>query len=183
MLSRIVDVLPCNADYLLGFEDKPTYSEAYISEQTGLSDQAVSKLIRFHDELCQLYDENTYLKMKPYMITIARLASEFILSDQFVEILSMAIGSAMFQVEKEIEQLKDNLARSKNEDILTDRAEKTIASIYSITNKATSPGMKYDLMISAAKQQAMEKFGNFFESFVSSQNEAVRFERKANGEH
>jgi len=47
MLARIVEALPCNADYLLGFEDKPTYSEAFISKNTGLTNESIARLSDF----------------------------------------------------------------------------------------------------------------------------------------
>lgn len=57
MLARIVEVLPCNADYLLGFEDKPTYAEAYIADQTGLSSLSIEYLRQYQAD-CKNHTED-----------------------------------------------------------------------------------------------------------------------------
>lgn len=77
MLSRIVDVLPCNADYLLGYEDKPTYPETYIAEQTGLSDVSIEYLRQYQS------DKQNDNEDPPFGMYAIELINIFIEDDRF----------------------------------------------------------------------------------------------------
>lgn len=82
MLARIVEVLPCNADYLLGFEDKPTYAEAFIAEQTGLSDMAIEHLRQYQ---AYVVNSTEYAQFGRYAIELANILIEDDGFDSLVE--------------------------------------------------------------------------------------------------
>lgn len=84
MLSRIVEVLPCNADYLLGFEDKPTYSETYITDEFGLFAKSIDALKILRGSQKDAYSE--------YLIALNLLLSASNINDFLFAFYSYVLG-------------------------------------------------------------------------------------------
>ncbi len=155
MLSRIVEVLPCNADYLLGFEDKPTYSEAYIIEQTGLSAKATRKLIDFKKRpKTGRYSYGDYL-------------SAFIEDVNFASLADNLIQTAIFVDENNIRKdLSNQLYPDRKENEEAEECDDTGSFFDIMRGKLVGidDDRKADLLIRALKHEAMDIYGKFFEA-------------------
>ena len=150
MLARIVEVLPCNADYLLGFEDRPTYSETFISEQTGLSQEAIEILYA---------SVHTKDGAKDNKCMKSTLASQFIASKQFPRLAELHDECVELVLKNEL------LKYYKRNDYLD---EVDLAMVRLFEDKTESIGGKerFELYAFAAKHQAMELYGEFFKVSV-----------------
>jgi len=173
MLSRIVGVLPCNADYLLGFEDKPTYSLAYISDQTGLSDDAISILI-----------ENKLMetdRTPPGNVSFCEFLSYFIQGDQLKLIIKLLrdyfeYANISFlndvHLDKDLEKLEQLVKRSeesilRQDDLSEDYREATQFLIYHYQRMRSVLGSKnFEMSLFAAKYQVVNIYGEFFEIYL-----------------
>lgn len=151
MLARIVEVLPCNADYLLGFEDRPTYSEAFISEQTGLSQEAIEVLFDGVHAAKESKSDNSLE---------SSLVSQFITSEQFSKLVGLHEECAGFVLTNEL------LKYYKRADCLDD-IDRAMLDLFDGEIKGIGGKERFDLYIFAAKHQAMELYGEFFKTAIN----------------
>jgi len=151
MLSRIVEVLPCNADYLLGFEDKPTYSETFISEQTWLTQEAI-------DILCSRVQ--TAKEEKSNKSLESALVSQFVTSEQFQNLIKLHDECSGFVLMHEL------LKHCGKADCLDD-IDRAMLDLFEGEVKGIGGKERFDLYIFAAKHQAMELYGEFFNSAIN----------------
>lgn len=173
MLSRIVEVLPCNADYLLGFEDKPTYSDAYIAEEFMLPQIAIDAL-----HLCV----NTARESKLNRCIQITLLSYFITSEQFIHLSMLHEDCTSFVLTNAL--LKYDEKRNYLD--VTDRA---MIRLFGEKISGISGIDRSDLYLCAAKQKAMELYGEFFDIaikratdlFTSDEDTVVAEVRKIRG--
>jgi len=150
MLARIVEVFPCNADYLLGFEDKPTYSTAYISDQTGLTNDAIAVLRKMAlDSECA----------KSGGTPVADYLSKFITGDQVGYLVKLALGIQVFEVQEKSEKYRKKQG-------VQDEDSSILATIFNVMHDDSRPISKFDLFSTAAKHLSMEIYGEFFDSLV-----------------
>lgn len=157
MLSRIVDVLPCNADYLLGYEDKPTYSDAYIAEEFMLPQIAIDAL-----RICV----NTARESELSRCIQTTLLSYFVTSEQFLRLSLLHEDCANFVLTNAL--LKYDEQRNYLDD--TDRA---MIRLFGEKISGISSIDRSDLYLCAAKQKAMELYGEFFEIAVKRATDLV----------
>jgi len=148
MLSRIVDILPCNADYLLGFEDRPTYSDTYISEETLLSQKAIDALRLF---------VNATKKEKLGRCIQTALLSHFITSEQFLHLALLHDDCIEFVLTNEL------LKYDEKNDYLDD-ADRAMLKLFNKEISGISGIDRSNLYVFAAKQKAMELYGEFFDT-------------------
>ncbi|MPM19928.1 hypothetical protein SDC9_66355 [bioreactor metagenome] len=151
MLARIVEVLPCNADYLLGFEDKPTYAISFILEQTGLSQKAIEVLFE---------GIRSAKERKGDKSLESSLVSQFITSDQFSKLVELHEECAGFVLTNEI------LKYDGSDDDLDD-VDRAILRLFEGEMKGIGGKERFDLYIFAAKHQAMELYGEFFKTAIN----------------
>jgi len=147
MLARIVEVLPCNADYLLGFEERPTYSDAYIAEEFMLPQIAI-------DALRVCVNATRKAKLSRCIQTI--LLSHFVTSEQFLRLSLLHEDCINFILSNEL--LKYDESRNYLDD--TDRA---MLKLSSERISGFSGIDRSNLYLFAAKQKAMELYGEFFD--------------------
>lgn len=150
MLSRIVDVLPCNADYLLGYEDKPTYSDAYIAEQTMLSQEAIDIL---RESALKANEEKHEKSLR------SALVSQFITCTQFQKLVELHDACAGFV-------LVNEFLKYRGQDNYLDNIDRAMLDLFDGEIKGIGSKERFDLYILAAKHQAMELYGEFFKTAI-----------------
>ncbi len=146
MLARIVEMLPCNADYLLGFEDRPTYSDAYLAEEFMLPQIAIDLL-----RICVSATKKAELSR----CIQTTLLSHFITSEQFLRLSLLHEDCINFILSNELHKYdeKRNFLDDTDRAMLKLSGEK-ISGISGIDRS--------NLYLRAAKQKAMELYGEFF---------------------
>ena len=150
-LAKITQVLDCTADYLTQREDAPTHTLADIVEATGLSHEAIAKLVSAEKDppLSIVKDDNF----------IAHFISELICSEEFREMLPLfLVGNKLDHEIWEIQCIDAQKSISESDHILLD--------FFHYDDKKPLAVFKDELLQIAAKHQAMDALGKFFDRFV-----------------
>ena len=150
-LAKITQALDCTADYLTQREDAPSHALADIVEATGLSHEAIAKLVSAEKEppISISSDDNF----------TAHFLSELICSEEFNDILPMfLVGNNLYHEIWDIKFIDAQRSISKDDQMLLD--------VFQKDDKKSLVVFKDELLQIAAKHKAMEALGKFFDRFV-----------------
>ena len=147
MLSRIVEVLPCNADYLLGYEDKPTYEDTFIADEFMLSQTAI-------DALRGCVNAAKEVNLNRCIQSI--LLSYFITSEQFIHLSLLHEDCANYV-------LTNALLKHDEKNDYLDSTDRAMLRLFGEKISGINGIDKSNLYMCAAKQKAMGLYGEFFD--------------------
>lgn len=157
-LAKIAQVLHCSTDYLTQKEDAPTHEAADIVEATGLSHEAVAKLLSAEiSPHFSVYSQDNYMGF---------FLSELICSEEILEIISLCMGGStikgMLESGKVIENIMPEYANKASHD------EEHMLKLFKPDDKDSFDTFKKELLLAAAKHKVMDAFGKFFDILVAS---------------
>lgn len=150
-LAKITQSLDCTADYLTQREDAPTHALADIVEATGLTHEAIAKLVSAEkDPPISLLGNDNFM---------AHFLSELICSQEFHEILPLfLVGNRLYHKIWEIQLIDSQRSISNDDQILLDA--------FQLDDNKSPAVFKDELLQLAAKHKAMDALGKFFDYFV-----------------
>lgn len=173
VIVRIASHYGATVNYLLGEDERPTYSATYIAKETGLSDAAISVLIAN-----KLLETD---RTPPKHVSFCEFLSSFIKSNQLMQIIQLIrdyaehanisflndsyLNEALKELEKTTKRIEASIS---SQDELSEIHLDDCRSMEAIIQRMRSVlGSKsFELTLLAAKYQAVSFYGAFFEDYL-----------------
>lgn len=109
LLIEFAEKLDCSYDYLLGYSKSPNRDYHEITEQTRLSEEAISKISKYAKEYDTEYEAKKYITLLDRMITEDRFLNtmfDYIIASKYIEKLYKDFTGLMGYAIKQNEVIK-----------------------------------------------------------------------------